>query len=288
MSRIKSVLKKFGLTENQIKVYLAILKKEKTTHSDLSKKTKIARTTVYDIVSDLKELDLISQEQSSGSSFIVPNNPNHLKQLLKERFSELRELEEDVTSIIPSLLDKSKDQKGQSEQMFWEGIEGARKAYFCEGFESLTQTRHIITDLNSFNAFGRDDLKNKYPYEIKELVPINEWVKFIFKKRLGEDPGFVKQRDYRYIEHPLFTQYTRTTIIGDKVFHACAYKNESWGMMIDSDAYSASIKSFFDYLWSKSKKLSAETIKKWPEITMPNGTLDSPSLKIEGGRVERV
>ena len=283
MSRVETVLEKFGLSKSEIKVYLEILKNKETTHSLVSSNTKIPRTTVYDIVQSLVNKNLISQKNSK----LVSNSPNKLKEIIKKRFGELQELEEDITSIVPNLIEKEKNYSVEVSKVLWEGVEGARRAYFASDFQDIVQTRFIITDLNSTNTFGEEEIEQSFSYDVKELVPVNDWVKYLFKTRLKKNSEFVKHKEYRYIEHPLFIQYTRTTVIGDKVLHACAYKNEAWGLMIDSKAYSFSVKSIFDYLWSRSKKLSVKTIKNWPEITTPTGTIDTPSVVIEDGQVHK-
>lgn len=288
MSRVNTVLRSFGLSENEISVYLEILKQERTSQSKIAVRTKIPRTTVYDIVDSLVVRGLVKIEEGSSQNKISALSPTSLQDNIRDRFNELQSLQEDISSIIPTLLDKGDTPVGESGHEFFTGIEGARKTFFAEGYEDLITTRYVITDMNSLNTFGSEESLNKYPYEIKELVPLNDWMKFIFKKRFKDNPEFVKHREYKYIEDPILIQYTRTTIIGDKVLTSCAYKNESWGMIIDSKAYSESIKAFFNYLWLSAKPLTAEVIKSWPEITTPTGTVDSPSVRIEGGRVQKL
>jgi len=50
---LKRALKKFGLTDPEIKIYLACLKHESVSPFQLSKITNITRTTVYDILMEL-------------------------------------------------------------------------------------------------------------------------------------------------------------------------------------------------------------------------------------------
>ncbi|MCA9386773.1 hypothetical protein KC669_01940 [Candidatus Dojkabacteria bacterium] len=288
MKRVETVLRKFGLTDNEIKVYLTVLKQKDTSHNNISKACGVARTTVYDVIDSLEQKDLVQTIQQENQTHIVPQNPNQLIINVKERLGELRELEADVSSIAANLFNKFDNKEDDSDQKLYKGLEGARKAYFAEDFVTTTLPRHIITDLTTLNTFGEEDRQNTYPYEIKELIPVNDWVKFTLKKWLRDDPDFVKKREYRFIDNPVLQQYTRTTILSDKVLHACAFKNEAWGLIIESKAYAESQLAMFNYLWSQSEKLTVEKIQSWPEITTPSGVVDSPSISIQGGSVKRI
>ncbi|MCA9380717.1 hypothetical protein KC678_00440 [Candidatus Dojkabacteria bacterium] len=288
MKRVEKVLRKFGLTDNEIKVYITVLKQKDTSHNKISKACGVARTTVYDVINSLESRNLVQTIQQENQTHIIPQNPNQLIVNVKERLTDLRELEADVSSIAANLFDRFDNKDDDSSQKLYKGLEGARKAYFAEDFVTTTLPRYIITDLTTLNTFGEEDRANNYPYEIKELIPVNDWVKFTLKKWLREDPDFVKKREYRFIDNPVLQQYTRTTILSDKVLHACAYSNEAWGLIIESKAYAESTLAIFNYLWSQSEKLTVDKIQSWPEITTPSGVLDSPSISIQGGSVKRI
>jgi len=53
-------LEKIGLSKKEAKVYLACLELSEATIGQISKKSGVKRTTVYDIVESLKEKSLIS------------------------------------------------------------------------------------------------------------------------------------------------------------------------------------------------------------------------------------
>jgi predicted transcriptional regulator len=287
MKRVKNILQRLGLTENEIEVYLEILKAGRTSHYALAKKTGIPRTTIYDVVLSLENKKLVEVTQNTAQSDIKAFAPTELYSIVQGKLKDYQSVEEDLLEIIPELQGKYSKFEGNSDFQFFEGIDGARKAYFTEGYEISTQERYSITDLNSMNIFGVQDRDNTYPYIVKELIPINEWSQYSLKKWLRDDPDFLSRKVYRYIDDSILKTFTRTSIVGNKVFHSCTSKSEAWGIMVASSSYSDTMKSFFDFAWSKSKKLTADTIRKWPEITMPTGVFDAPSVKIEDGKVAK-
>lgn len=66
MDTSTKVLKRFGLTDNEIDIYIECLKNEELSPFQLSKLTGIPRTTVYDCLMSLSLKGLIELEQSDG------------------------------------------------------------------------------------------------------------------------------------------------------------------------------------------------------------------------------
>ena len=104
---ILETLKRFGLSENETKVYLESLKHNETSPFQLSKATGIPRTTVYDVVMELSLKGLIELEQSDGiqkqQTKIRAKNPSILRTILQGKRKELTSLELDILNFLPNL-----------------------------------------------------------------------------------------------------------------------------------------------------------------------------------------
>ena len=98
-------LGEFGLTENEIMVYLQCLKVVDATPFTISKATGIARTTVYDILLGLSLKGLITVTQSDGykkqQTKIRAKDPFIIRKILTERRNKLFELEADIVQFLP-------------------------------------------------------------------------------------------------------------------------------------------------------------------------------------------
>ena len=67
---ITEKLEKLGLNKKEAQIYLAALESGETNIEGLSKKSKIKRTTVYDIVESLKEKGLLSSTFSKKKKYM--------------------------------------------------------------------------------------------------------------------------------------------------------------------------------------------------------------------------
>jgi sugar-specific transcriptional regulator TrmB len=100
---LQQTLKKLGLNEKEIKVYLALLRSGKTKPSTLAKVTKLNRATLYNIAKSLLSKGVIAEDVSGKILYFSPLPPNKLGNILEQSKRELKEKEELVKSAISEL-----------------------------------------------------------------------------------------------------------------------------------------------------------------------------------------
>jgi len=93
----KEQLKEAGLTENEIKIYLALLRQGQLNPTQLAEKTGLHRSYVYDTLERLSEKGFVNSIVVEGKRNYQGANPN----IIKEQFQlKLNNFE----SILPSLV----------------------------------------------------------------------------------------------------------------------------------------------------------------------------------------
>src|SRR4030042_4275062 len=85
MEALKEQLTKAGLTRNEAKVYLELLKSEELTANELSKKISTDRTLTYTLLNNLIEKGLVSYIIKQNKKFFKGKKPENLLNPLKER-----------------------------------------------------------------------------------------------------------------------------------------------------------------------------------------------------------
>ena len=107
MDFIGKTLTAFGLTDKEARVYRAALNHEETSPFELSRETKIPRTTVYEILFNLSLKGLIALVQSDGFSKqqtrIKAKNPSLLREIVAKKRADLASLDVDLVQILPYL-----------------------------------------------------------------------------------------------------------------------------------------------------------------------------------------
>lgn len=115
-------LSEFGLNEKEVSVYLAALELGETNIQRLSKKSGVKRTTVYDIISSLKEKGLISEATKNKRAVYYAEDPRTLEKSMEEKMEKLKSIMPELLSIT-NLIDK------KPKIRYFEGDEGIKEVY---------------------------------------------------------------------------------------------------------------------------------------------------------------
>lgn len=122
------VLKKAGLTESQAKGYLALVENGDLTPNELAKITEETRTNAYAIVDKLINLGLASKTKNS-KTIISAENPTKIRAMINSQQLLLKETNEQLGGILPSLLSKFRLKSDQPGVMNLEGAESLNLVY---------------------------------------------------------------------------------------------------------------------------------------------------------------
>ena len=87
------ILKDLGLIDNEIKVYMHILKNKQCLASEISKATNLNRSHTYDIIKNLIEKSIISYVVKENRKYFQATNPEQLNALLKDKQENLKKTE---------------------------------------------------------------------------------------------------------------------------------------------------------------------------------------------------
>ena len=115
-------LQKIGLTYKEAKIYTSLLELGETNIQRISNKSKIKRTTIYNIIEVLKEKGLISIVLKKRRKYYMAADPRELE-------SKLEEQKQILKSILPELLSISNLIDKKPRIKFFEGEEGLKKIY---------------------------------------------------------------------------------------------------------------------------------------------------------------
>jgi len=121
----EDTLTEMGLSQNEAKVYLAMVELGSTSISEISKQSKIHRTNIYDAVQRLKAKGLVCTTKKGGRLLYEASDPEKLLNYWKEKETKLLE-------VIPQLKLHRMLSGSDSEAMIYEGVVANRR--LLEGF----------------------------------------------------------------------------------------------------------------------------------------------------------
>lgn len=161
-------IKEFGLETKQAEIYLAVLSLGRATVSDIAKKSRIKRTTIYQYLDDLVQKTFLLKSSKGKRIFYLAEEPKKLLNILENRKNK-------IISILPELQKIYSISFQKPQIRFYEGIEGMRIIY-----DEMTKTSDTIYGVFSvdkyWTIFNKDDDKKffenirQHNGQIKDLV----------------------------------------------------------------------------------------------------------------------
>jgi|SRR3989344_6217467 len=243
------ILQNIGLTESEIKVYLALLELGSTTKGPIVQKSKVASSKIYELLDKLIEKGLVSFVIKSGIKYFEAAPPKRIFDYMKEKENEHKQQLKKIEGLIGQLeLKRSLLDLGSETQVF-KGMKGAKSSfddilddlkrgdeYYVLGISKFTPT---------FERFVINFHKKRAQLGISCKIIVNETAKEIGKK-LSE----IRLTKVKYLQKELFTPvvfiiYKNKTLISislDEVFIQIKSKNLSDGL-----------RSYAKYMYSISK-----------------------------------
>lgn len=123
-----SPLKEAGLTDGEIKVYLALLELGSSTIGPILEKSRITKSIIYRILDRLIEKGLVSYITKEKTKYFQAATPNKLLDYVDTREQLLEANKKKIQDLLPELMLKQTLAK-KSEANMYEGFKGLMTAY---------------------------------------------------------------------------------------------------------------------------------------------------------------
>jgi len=229
-------LQNAGLTGNEAKVYLELLKKGESSANQLAKNLGIDRTLTYTILNHLSEKGQINHIMKENKKYFSCSAPENLLNSIKSK-------EFLIIDLIKELKSIEKKDHIQTEIKVYEGKEGLRVMN-----KLLMQEK----DFCSFGSTGRAFFElYEIPHVAKEVIKKKIKVRILGNKKYkGTQPFNFKEFEYRYIN---IDSEATTSIFGEYVsIHLI--KDKPLIIMIKNKEIAHSYMNHFNFLWKNAKK----------------------------------
>lgn len=243
----EEALRKFGLTDREVRIYLALLELGEALASKIAEKTNTPRTLVYDILENLVGNGIVSYVIKAGKKYFFALDPNSLIEVLKNQEEEKENLLKQALPELLTLKNKKLEEKPKVE--VYEGKDGVKtvfndvlkvgKEFLCFGSTGISP--EIIP--YELTHFHKERIKRKIPW--RAIYNDDK----LGRKR-GEEASKWRYSQVRYMEK---TSPTTTYCYGNKVAIVLWIKERLLAIMIEDKIIAKSFKEFFEVLWKNAK-----------------------------------
>ena len=240
---ISQALQEVGLTVNETKVYLALLRLKTGTASQVTALAKVHRVNVYDALERLREKGLISSIMRSSKRVYEAANPEQLMQLVKQK-------EELLEEVMPGLKEEFSFKRTPQNVHFFVGVEGIMQAYAM-----------ILQQNDTIYAFGgsglnRKFLAHRYALWTKERIRQGVHVKAIYFERSRKDRERLWKKgdlgEMRFMPDRFKTD-AMVDVCGDLVVNLLPKEGLIMAIVIENATIAASYRQFFRFMWQAAK-----------------------------------
>lgn len=237
-------LQDIGLSDKEAQVYLALLQVDHDSVLDISKKTKINRTTIYPILESLAKKGLISEIKVDSKVRYQAEPPERLETFVEQQKIVLQEQAHRLQDIIPQLKSIQRESGERPIVKVYEGREGiisSLEAYFNNLPESGVSYSIYSKDLLD-EVFSSDERK-KFLNIRKTKKSIS---KAVYTRKEGEIPKSDPDKRIK-INHEKYPILCDISIAGDELVISTLHGHLT-SISIKNNDVAQTLKSLIDFI----------------------------------------
>jgi sugar-specific transcriptional regulator TrmB len=245
MQKIKD-LERLGLSGKEAKLYLALLELGKANLQNIANKSKIKRTTVYDILDSLKEKGLVSTTKKGKRIYYYAENPKIIENIFQEKINILN-------GILPELLSIANLMDKKPKIQFFENIEGIKNIYR----DTLKYENQEILAWVSPEAIDYFDIDYLWKEYVPQRLEKKIWTRSFapntkeMKHVQSYDKKHLRQSKLIDFEDGLFFEVEINLYGGSKI--GIMSFRENFGLIIESKKIHNTLKTIFELQWKSTK-----------------------------------
>jgi len=237
------ILEEIGLSQSEIKAYIASLEIDSAKNGEIAKKANLNRSNCNEALKRLVEKGLISYVIKANRRYYEATNPNHILELLKEK-------QKQVEKIIPKLEEKRKLQKKEQEANIYESYKGI-KSVFEDILNSLkTGEEYLVFGAVAVPIAFKNYIKHWTERRIKKKIKLriifHEEAESMIKQYKKERLTDVKILSKEYVTPAVVNIYANKTA-------TILWTKEPLAFVVKNKDYADSFRQYFNLLWKQAK-----------------------------------
>ncbi len=259
---MQEIFDTLGFKEEEVKVYLALLKNGSASASDIAKKVARPRPTVYTYLESLIQGGLVSKSLRNGVKIFVPEPTERLRFLYDRKIEDLKHKKKRLETVIPELEKHIGLNLARPRLQFFEGRHEVENAHMDMLSYSNMEVRVFWSHQAALNAISEEF----FWYYNKERIKKNLFVKGIWsptqiintKRYPFMSVGKEMKREVRIAPETLsFSMSCR--IYANKVLYFSS-NIEQFCFILESAEFSETIASQHETIWDISTPHEATKI----------------------------
>ncbi len=230
------ILKKIGLSDHEIKIYLTLLRLGTSTATKIASETNIDRATTYRFISLLIERGFVSYVITNNVKYFNAAHPNKLIEDQKEKLNQIK-------NLLPELENLISIPKEEAKIELYKGKEGLK-----------TIMKDILREKKPYTFVGEvERFFTELPFYI------DQWLREVEKSKIkgrlicNKDAKFkiAKTETYKLISSEFISRISTWTYSNKTALFI--WSTPPFGIIIENKDVTESNLSLFEFLWKIGK-----------------------------------
>ncbi len=245
------ILEQIGLTENEVKTYMALFKLGQTTAGPIVEEAKVTRSKIYDILERLKNKGLVSYITKESTKYFSAADPSNIIKYLDKKEKNIEEQKKSVKEILPLIEKQYKKAIEKNIAEIFLGVKGIQNAFnvLIKEFDSKEPYYSFGAgkgeDIEQVQLFFERLHQQRIKKKVKSFIIFNKASKGLFKTQ--EKSKLVEVR-YLIESTPaainIYKNYTIMAILTE----------EPITFLIRNKQVADSFREYFKIMWKIAKK----------------------------------
>jgi HTH-type transcriptional regulator, sugar sensing transcriptional regulator len=245
-------LQNIGLSDGEIRVYLALIKLGPSTTGPITNKSRVSNSKIYHILEKLLQKGIISYVIKEKTRYYQAEDPEKIKIYVNKKEKEFQEQKKEIEKLIPQLKLHQQTEKTKSETQIYKGFRGiqtiADKMYATlKKGDTFYNLGVPSRQEDKYHNYWDEDHEKRIKLGIKCQMLFN----YNTPKKILKNRNSYKDCDARYmtlkIETPSWILiYKNTTVI-------VLQSDEPTAIEIQNKEITQSFKQYFEAFWKMTK-----------------------------------
>jgi sugar-specific transcriptional regulator TrmB len=242
--QLRSALERYGLSQNESKVYLTLLRIGSAMAGKISKEAMMDRTSCYDSLKKLLKKGLVSYALESNRKLFKATTPRKFIEILKEK-------EEEIEKVLPELSEMYKEEKEKYNVNMYKGYKGLRSV-FLDILKDAKGKENLVLD-----SSGKFVEKMPYfaPYFTKQVEKNKIRIRHLVRKNVDIHPS--KTTIIKVFPKDMEETPVTTNIYEDKIA-IMLWTDVPEAVIINNKKAAQCYRDYFELLWKQSKDFVKE------------------------------
>jgi HTH-type transcriptional regulator, sugar sensing transcriptional regulator len=242
------LMKTLGVSEAELSVYLATLELGQAQIQEISRKSGVKRTSIYNFIDNLLARQFLSELKKGRRKLYSAAHPSALLHIQKSRVVSMERL-------IPELLAINNNARNKPRVSFHEGKAGMQEVYNIALHDK--QTIYAWEDLDRMLAILPDFLRKYAVERSAKNIPLRSIMRDTpLAREFVQKNNVELSRDSRFVESEEFG--TDIEVFGNKVALFSLRKDFPFAVLIDDAGIAKTLKIAWTELWDRLEPVPHE------------------------------